>query len=67
MIEFIRDGNVCVKIIYKGMHIGTIYNWEKCARQISLHGLTDTKLVEQILTKMKALQDTACNMQGEKV
>ncbi len=23
--------------------------------------------LEQILTKMKALQDTACNMQGEKV
>ena len=27
----------------------------------------DAAELEQILTKMKALQDTACNMQGEKV
>ncbi len=32
-----------------------------------LDGTFSISHLEKILTKMKALQDTACNMQGEKV
>lgn len=35
-------------------------------KEVHIFGIVYFAEQEQILTKMKALQDTACNMQGEK-
>lgn len=65
MIEFKEYQDGTIEVIYEGVGtLGWLY-YSLGEIELTLHENTDIESVEQILTKMKALQDTACNMQGE--
>lgn len=73
MIEFreVDQFGIKTRVYQYDTFVGTIYKTHDDPITIVYDMLFDEELtipdLEQILTKMKALQDTACNMQGEKV